>query len=71
MEVDYLKEAKLGDTLTIKTCPYQLGNTSFSFKQKIYNQNEELLTKNTIILVMFDINRRKSIQVPEEIVAQF
>lgn len=67
LEVVYLNEGRSGDTLTIKTRPGRLGNTSFTLEQEIYNQHNELITKINIVNVMVDTQTRKSIPVDPEI----
>ncbi|RBW68562.1 acyl-CoA thioesterase [Bacillus taeanensis] len=71
LEVNFLKEARLGDSLKIITRPLRLGNKSFLLKQDIYNQNDEHLTDTTVTVVMFDTINRKSIKVVEEIAHHF
>ncbi|MBD1382929.1 acyl-CoA thioesterase [Metabacillus arenae] len=71
LEINFLKESRLGDSLKIITRPLQLGNKSFLLKQNIYNQNDEHLTDITVTVVMFDTINRKSIKVVEEIARHF
>jgi len=71
LDIMFLKEARLGDTLKIITCPKKLGTKSFVFEQKIYNQSEELITEVTVTSVMFDTNLRKSMPVVDEIAQNF
>lgn len=71
LDIMFLKEARLGDTLIIITHPKKLGTKSFVFEQKIYNQLEELITEATVTSVMFDTNLRKSIPVVNEIAQNF
>ena len=71
IEINFKKEAVLGDKITVKTIPERVGNTSFVFKQEIYNQNGELLSDAIVTEVMFDPTRRKSIPVIEDIRKHF
>jgi YbgC/YbaW family acyl-CoA thioester hydrolase len=71
LEIIFLKEARFGDRLEIVTKPQKLGNTSFVLKQEIYNQYKELLTEATVTLVTFDLVKRKSIPVVDEIACHF
>lgn len=71
LEVNYIKEARLGDTLIIRTRPLRLGNTSFTFQQTIYNERDERLVESIVTTVMFDTEKRKSITVIDEIAAHF
>jgi YbgC/YbaW family acyl-CoA thioester hydrolase len=71
LDVSYLNEARLGDTLKLITAPVYLGNKSFVIKQTIYNQNNVLITEFKKTFVMFNTDTRKSIPVIEEISRQF
>lgn len=71
MEILFLKEARLGDTLKFMTIPKKLGNKSFVLQQYIYNQSDEHITEALITSVMFDLLSRKSIAVVEEIASKF
>ncbi|MDS9471612.1 thioesterase family protein [Sporosarcina pasteurii] len=71
LEVEYVKEAQLGERLTIKTKPMKMGTKSFSLKQVIYNENNEVMTKSICTFVMFDTSTRNSIPVVEEIARHF
>lgn len=71
LEINFIKESRLGDTLKIITRPFQLGNKSFLLKQDIYNQNDEHLTDAIVTAVMFDTLSRKSIKVIDEIAGYF
>ncbi|WP_339183407.1 acyl-CoA thioesterase [Oceanobacillus sp. FSL W7-1293] len=71
IEINFLKEARLGDSLIIITRPLRLGNKSYLLNQNIYNQNHECLTNATVTIVMFDTINRKSIKVIEEIARNF
>ncbi|MGN1387717.1 MAG: acyl-CoA thioesterase [Bacillus sp. (in: firmicutes)] len=70
-DINYIKEARLGETLKVMTIPVQLGTKSFSFKQTIFNEKEELITECTKKFVMFDTSIRKGIPVIEEIAKHF
>lgn len=71
MEVEYFKEARLGDEVRVYTVPVKLGNKSFVIKQKLYNQHNEYLTEFTKTFVMFNTLSRKGIPVIEKIARQF
>jgi YbgC/YbaW family acyl-CoA thioester hydrolase len=68
MNLLFLKEARLGDTLKIITGPQKIGNKSFVFQQKVFNQFDVLILESTVTYVMVDSVERKSIPVVEEIV---
>ncbi|RKQ35714.1 acyl-CoA thioesterase [Oceanobacillus halophilus] len=71
INITFIKEAKLGDLLKIKTTPFRLGNSSFEVKQEIYNQVEEKITEAIVTSVMLNKTERKSIPVIEKIARQF
>ena len=55
----------------IKTKPSRLGNTSFTYEQKILNDEGDIITEATTVIVMIDLNERRSITVIDEIVQYF
>lgn len=71
LDVNYLNEARLGDSLKIITKPVKLGTKSFVIKQEIYNQDQVQTTELTKTFVMFDTATRKSIPVIDEIARHF
>lgn len=71
LDVSYLNEARLGDSLRIITTPVRVGNKSFVIKQDIYNQNNVHITEFNKTFVMFNTATRKSIPVIDEISRQF
>ena len=50
LKADYLKSAKFGDILEVKTTLVELKNASFTLLQQVFRGNEELF-KMTIVLV--------------------
>lgn len=71
LDMQYIKEARLGDRLTIKTTPQKLGTKSFSLKQVIYNENDEIMTESFCTFVMLNTKTRKSMPVVDEIARHF
>ncbi|WP_203555802.1 acyl-CoA thioesterase [Bacillus sp. B15-48] len=67
LEILYAKEARLGETLKVKTTPIKIGTKSFMFQQNIYNEKGEIITEATVTNVMFDLLERKGIVVAPEI----
>ncbi|WP_042463188.1 acyl-CoA thioesterase [Neobacillus dielmonensis] len=70
-DITYLKEARLGDTLTVTTTLMNVGNKSFTVKQEIYNQDNILITEATKSFVMFNTATRKGVPVIEEIARHY
>ena len=71
IEVSFIGEGRLGDVLTIETIPYKRGNTSFTMKQKIYNQSGIQITEAKTTSVMIDMDKRRPISLIEEIGKHF
>jgi YbgC/YbaW family acyl-CoA thioester hydrolase len=71
LDILYIKEARLGDLLRIKTTPVRLGNKSFVFEQVIFNHSGDIISESTVTNVMFDRLARNSIPVVDEIACQF
>lgn len=67
INVNYRKECKQGDRLSVKTRPEKLGRTSFVLKQEIYNQQNELCADASVTNVTMDIASRKGREVPPEL----
>lgn len=71
LDIEYKKEARLGECLSIKTTALKMGTKSFSLKQVMYNEADELITESICTFVMFDLTKRKSIPVVEAIACHF
>ncbi|WP_307197026.1 acyl-CoA thioesterase [Neobacillus niacini] len=71
LDIFFVKEAREGDILKIRTNPVRMGEKSFIFEQIIFNQAGEIITEATVTNVMFDLTERKSIPVIQEISRQF
>lgn len=71
VDFEYKKEARLGEHLTAVTCPGNMGNKSFTLKQTIYNATGKAITTSVCTFVMFDLKKRASIPVVEEIKTHF
>lgn len=71
ININYRKECRQGDQLSIITKPERLGRTSFVVKQEIGNQHQELVADASVTIVTMDSTSRKSCPVPEGIAALF
>lgn len=71
INIDYIKELRLGEEITITTEPVRKGNTSFVLKHEIFNAQNELVTKALVTGVIIDFHLRKSRPLPEELAKQF
>ncbi|MBN6188535.1 acyl-CoA thioesterase [Aneurinibacillus sp. BA2021] len=69
--INYRKECLQNDRLTITTKPERLGRTSYTLKQEIYNQRNELVADALVTSVTMDSNTRTSRPVPAELARLF
>ncbi len=71
IDIDFKKEVKLRELLRVKTIPVKLNNTSFVFRQKIYDESNDLVAEADVTNVMLDRNKNKSIKPVKEVKEQF
>lgn len=67
ININYRKECKQNDQLSIKTRPEKVGRTSFVLRQEIYNQNGEKCADALVTNVTMDAETRTSRDVPDEL----
>jgi YbgC/YbaW family acyl-CoA thioester hydrolase len=67
ININYRKECRQGDCLSIKTSPEKIGRSSYILKQEIYNQDGEICADALVTSVTMDISSRKGREVPEEL----
>ena len=67
LNISYIKEARLGDKLQIKTIPLSIGNSSFVMKQWIYNEHDEVITEAEAVIVLIDLHKRAKTPIPAEL----
>jgi thioesterase-3 len=65
ININYRKECRQGDQLTVITRPKSVGRTSFVLEQYILNAADELCTDALITSVAMDTESRKSCPVPD------
>lgn len=65
ININYRKECRQGDRLTIVTRPERIGRTSYVLSQRIVNERGELCADAEVTSVALDIGTRKSREVPE------
>ncbi len=70
LNISYIKEARLGDKLQIKTVPKSMGNSSFVMQQWMYNESGEVITEAEAVIVMIDFHKRKKAQIPADLAEQ-
>ncbi|RKD21885.1 thioesterase [Ammoniphilus oxalaticus] len=65
ININYRKECRQGDKLTVKTTPQKMGNSSYVLKQEIINQRGELCADALVTSVTMDLSTRKGRPAPE------
>ncbi len=67
MEFRFLKPALFDDLLTIKTRLMELPSVRISFNYEIYNQDKNLITTASTVLVFMDSKTKRPVRCPEYI----
>jgi thioesterase-3 len=67
ININYRKECRQGDRLSIVTRPEKVGRTSYVLRQEIRNHSGELCADALVTSVTMDIKTRKSREVPAEL----
>ncbi|MBA4494868.1 acyl-CoA thioesterase [Paenactinomyces guangxiensis] len=71
ININYRKEAKLGQKLTISTEPVRKGRSSFILRHEIVNEDGDLVADAEVVSVTIDLKERKSVPIPNELAKQF
>ncbi|SFJ47229.1 acyl-CoA thioesterase [Thermoflavimicrobium dichotomicum] len=71
ININYRKEAKLGQKLTITTKPLRRGRSSFVLKQEIHNEANELVADAEVVSCTMSLKERKSVPLPEALAKHF
>nr|WP_308635682.1 acyl-CoA thioesterase [Paenibacillus silvisoli] len=71
ININYRKECKQGDRLTVTTAPERAGRSSYVLKQEIVNDRGELCADALVTSVAMDSGTRKSRELPTELRSQF
>ena len=71
ININYRKEALLGQKLVISTEPVRKGRTSFVLKHEIYNEQREKVADAEVTSVTIDLKKRKSDALPEPLAKVF
>ncbi len=67
LDVEYKKEAFLGDRLVIDSAIERVGNTSFVLAQTIQNQHEENVLKAKVTFVAISVETGEKMRIPDEL----
>lgn len=65
-KVEYLKEAFMGDLLTIRISDVILKRSSFRIKYEIKNQKDDVIIIGDTLMIAFDSVRKKIVSLPKE-----
>ena len=66
-EIDYLIAAKFNDYLTVTVAVKQLKRASIAFHQQIIDQDGNLISEATVVVVCVNLSKMKPIAIPENI----
>jgi thioesterase III len=69
--INYRKEARLGEKLTISTKPLRKGRTSYVLEHVITNEQGERVADAEVVSCTIDLTARKSVPIPETLARQF
>jgi thioesterase-3 len=65
--VNYRREARLGDRLRIRSWLAEMGRSSFRVGQEIVNHRGERVADAMITSVMYDTHTRTSVYIPDDL----
>lgn len=66
VDLNYRREARQGDCLTVITRPARIGNSSFDLAQTVVRERDDALIADAIVtLVTVDVQSRKGVRVPD------
>ncbi|WP_054948674.1 acyl-CoA thioesterase [Numidum massiliense] len=71
LAVNYRREARKGDRLTVVTRPLTRGKTSFVLQQNIYNPAGDVVVEAEVTSVCFDLAKRVSLPILPELAIHF
>jgi YbgC/YbaW family acyl-CoA thioester hydrolase len=67
LNVNFRREARLGDRLTVRTWLAALGRSSFRFAQEIRNASGDVLCDSIATAVAFDLHARAGVPIPDDL----
>jgi thioesterase-3 len=71
LNINYRREARLGQHLTVSTEPIRKGRTSFALRHVIVNANDELVADANVVSVTIDLKSRKASPLPNALAKMF
>ncbi len=67
LQVNYRKELTFDEQVKIVSRLAEIGNKSYAVRHELYNESDDLVCDADVKMVMIDADRRRAIEVPEEI----
>lgn len=67
ISADFKKEIFNQDRLQIRTWLERVGNTSFTLKQMVMNQGDDLIVSAEVVLATIDRQKRTKVIVPDQV----
>lgn len=64
IDLDFIKQVNLTDTVYVETRVSKIGNTSITIKQNIF-ANNNLATSSKSVIVLFDYDTQKPTSIPD------
>ena len=71
LNINYRREARLGEHLTVSTEPTRKGRTSFVLRHEIANANDELVADAHVVNVTIDLKSRRASPIPNALAKMF
>lgn len=69
--IQYRKEVRMGEKLTIVTQPLTKGRKSFTLEQIIYNEQQEKVTEAEVVVAVISLKERRAVPLPDRILEIF
>lgn len=67
---DYIQQSYAGDTLTARTTVEKVGSKSFTLRQEVLNEQQQLIAGGECIIVCFNQQSQQSVVIPDDLRAQ-
>ena len=71
LNINYRKEARLGQRLNVTTEPICKGRTSFVLRHEIVNADDEIVADANVVNVTIDLKSRRASPLPNALVKMF
>ena len=71
LNINYRREARLGQHLTVSTEPIRKGRTSFVLRHEVVNADDELVADADVVSVTIDLTSRRASPLPTALAKMF